>query len=52
MRIGKAPGPDNLPVELWKVLGDEGASIVTILRTRITTKIKYGISGDKANSSQ
>jgi len=24
MKVGKAVGPDNIPMEVWKLLGEEG----------------------------
>ena len=35
MKVGKAPGPDNLPVEAWKALGEEGVSILWQLMNKI-----------------
>ena len=35
MKTGKAPGPDNLPVEAWKALGSEGVDILWNLMHRI-----------------
>ena len=35
MKIGKAPGPDNLPFEVWQAIGDEGVSIFCSLMNKI-----------------
>jgi len=29
MKVGKAVGPDSIPVEIWKSLGDEGVEWLT-----------------------
>jgi len=29
MMVGKAVGPDNIPVEIWKSLGEEGVEWLT-----------------------
>ena len=35
MHNGKAPGPDKLPIEAWKALGDEGVNILCELMNKI-----------------
>ena len=35
MDNGKAPGPDKLPIEAWKALGDEGVNILCELMNKI-----------------
>jgi len=29
MKVGKAVGPDNIPVKIWKLLGEEGLEWLT-----------------------
>ncbi|VDO94622.1 unnamed protein product [Heligmosomoides polygyrus] len=36
MKLGKAAGPDGVPVEAWKVLGDLGINWLTQFLNRIT----------------
>ena len=31
MKLGKALGPDGIPIEMWKCLVDEGVSWLTII---------------------
>uniref|UniRef100_A0A183GWI8 Reverse transcriptase domain-containing protein n=1 Tax=Heligmosomoides polygyrus TaxID=6339 RepID=A0A183GWI8_HELPZ len=40
MKLGKAAGPDGVPVEAWKVLGDLGVNWLTQFLNRITKKGK------------
>ena len=40
MKTGKAPGPDNLPVEAWKALGSEGVDILWNLMDKIFNEEK------------
>lgn len=35
MKNGKAPGPDDVPAEVWKLLGRRGSEILTTLFNRI-----------------
>ena len=35
MKIGKALGPDGIPIEAWKCMGDDGLSWVTKLFNKI-----------------
>ena len=35
MSNGKAVGPDNIPIELWKILGDRGLEWLTELVNEI-----------------
>ncbi|VDO98726.1 unnamed protein product [Heligmosomoides polygyrus] len=36
MKLGKAAGPDGVPIEAWKVLGDLGINWLTQFLNRIT----------------
>ena len=39
MKGGKAVGPDDIPIEVWKCLGDEGISWLTkLFNTILKTK--------------
>ncbi|VDO98643.1 unnamed protein product [Heligmosomoides polygyrus] len=49
MKLGKAAGPDGVPVEAWKVLGDLGINRLTQFLNRITKEGK--ISDDWRNST-
>ena len=40
MKTGKAPGPDNLPVEAWKALGSEGVDILWNLMDKVFNEEK------------
>jgi len=40
MKNGKAVGPDNLPIEVWKCLGEEGASFLCMTLNRICEEEK------------
>ena len=40
MKNGKATGPDNIPVELWKSLGEEGIDILRDLIKKIDQEEK------------
>lgn len=31
MKNGKAPGPDNMPADAWKLMGQNGAEILAII---------------------
>ena len=35
MKHGKAVGPDDIPIEAWKVLGDRGVNLLTKLFNQI-----------------
>ncbi len=38
MKNGKAPGPDDIPAEAWKLLGHQGAEVLTRLFNKIIDK--------------
>ncbi|VDP11143.1 unnamed protein product [Heligmosomoides polygyrus] len=40
MKLGKAAGPDGVPVEAWKVLGDCGVNWLTQFFNRVTIEGK------------
>lgn len=40
MKGGKAPGPDNIPIDAWKALGDAGIDILWLLMKEIMDKEK------------
>ena len=35
MKLGKAMGPDGIPVEVWKSLGEEGVDMLLDLLQKI-----------------
>lgn len=35
MKNGKVTGPDDIPAEVWKILGCQGATVLTALFNRI-----------------
>ena len=35
MKSGKAVGPDNLPIKVWKCLGEEGTTFLCVMRKKI-----------------
>jgi len=48
MSSGKAVGPDNIPIEVWKSLGDRGIVWLTKLFNEIMRMKKIRTSGDEA----
>ncbi|XP_069985581.1 uncharacterized protein [Penaeus vannamei] len=40
MKNGKATGPDNIPAEVWKCLGDKGIDMLWDLMTKVYEELK------------
>ena len=50
MRNGRAVGPDRIPVEVWKVLHEEGVDfLLQLFRTAPTFCTEYGSNGMEWN---
>ena len=52
MKNGKAVGPDNLPIEVWKCLGEEGITFLCKMLNKICEEEHMPEEWRRAHSSQ